>query len=104
MLPRLNPNCVSGLDDAFGVEKGEITAMMSGNSIRQFHASLTLELTKLGRFSGADARRPAFYRLHSLAVVEREYDMCHQPLEDASIQCDVLAATRLWLLESAEGR
>ena len=77
---------------------------MSGNSICQFHASLTLELMKLGRLSEADARRAAaFYRRHSLVVAEREY-MRHQALEDANIQCDVLAAANLWLQESAEGR
>ena len=104
LLPGLNPNCVSGLDEAFGVAKGHLTEMMSGNCIRQFHTSLTLELTKVGRLSEGDVRRAAFYRRHSLAVAEKEDDMRHQATEDANIQHDVLAAARLWLQESANVR
>ena len=104
LLPGLQPHKLSGVESMFPYGKGTLTGLCGGNSCRQFHVSVTMELGKLGRLSEEETRRAAFYRRHSLAVAEQVYDTRNQAYEDVRIQADVLAAARQWLAEPASKR
>lgn len=98
LLPALQrwevPGRRNRLEELLGLPRGMLGRLMLGNSIRQYHASVTHHLAGLGVMPADATRRLATYRRHSQAVAQRVYDRRNATTEDMRSQRELLDAVK----------
>ena len=94
LLPGLQPFSLLAVEPVFRLRPGELPKLLKGNSCRQYHASLTLELFQQGRISHAQLEAAASYRRHSSAVAAASYDRRNQAVQDSRVQLAVMEVAR----------